>query len=173
MLSAVGALAVPCMILAVIAIGFAKRVNVYDAFLEGAKEGMRVSVKLFPAILAVLCAVAMLRESGLMDKAVSVAAPVTDFFGIPAEVVPLAFLRPISGSGAVALLTELLGRLGADSDAGRIAAVMAGSTETTFYTLAVYYSATRVKRTRASLAAAVVGDIAGMLGAVWVCRLIF
>lgn len=165
--------AVPLMLFLIISAGAAKKVPVYDTFIEGGTEGLKSVLHIFPILLAVLTAVAMLRESGAMDILTGLLRPITDFLNIPEEIVPLALLRPISGGGSIGLLTDMLGTYGADSLAGRIASVMAGSTETTFYTIAVYFSATRAKYTRCVLPASLIGDFAGLIGSVYICNMLF
>lgn len=169
----ISSLAVPMIILVFVSFAAAKKTSVYDAFISGAEDGLVTLRRIFPVLLAILVAAAMLRASGLMDLAVSALSPITDKFNIPPETVPLALLRPISGGGSIGLLTELLNTYGPDSPAGRMASVMAGSTETTFYTLAVYYSATRVKYTRPTLAAALIGDCVGIIGSAVICNILF
>lgn len=165
--------AVPLMLFAVIAVGSVKRLEVYDLFIRGCEDGLKTVLQIFPILLAILTATAMFRESGAMELMVRLAEPLTNFLKIPNEIVPLALLRPISGGGSIGLLTDILNTYGADSLIGRIASVMAGSTETTFYTIAVYFRATRVKYTRCALPAALIGDFAGLVSSVYICKMIF
>ena len=165
--------AVPLMLLLIISKGASKKIPVYDTFIEGSEEGLKTVLHIFPVLLAILTAVSMLRESGAMDIITGLIKPLTERLGIPEEIVPLALLRPVSGGGSIGLLTDILNTYGADSIIGRIASVMAGSTETTFYTIAVYFSATQVRHTRCVLPAALIGDLVGFIGSVYICNLIF
>jgi spore maturation protein B len=148
-------------------------VKVYPAFLEGARSGFETAVRIIPALVAVFVMIAMLRASGAMDAAAAALAPVTGALGIPASVLPLALVRPLSGGAAQGVVAELLKTEGPDSWAGRLAAVMAGSTETTFYVIAVYMGAAGISRPRHAIAAGLVADLAGFTAAVAVSRLVF
>jgi len=150
-----------------------RRVKVYPAFLDGARSGFETAVRIIPALVAVFVMIAMLRASGAMDAAAGVLAPVTEALGIPASVLPLALVRPLSGGAAQGVVAELLKTEGPDSWAGRLASVMAGSTETTFYVIAVYMGAAGISRPRHAIAAGLVADLAGFTAAVAVCRLVF
>ncbi len=143
-----------------------RRKAAYSLFIEGACDGMRTLMAMFPPVLAVMCAVSMLESSGLWGMITAAAAPALAKLGIPAEVVPLALVRPFSGSGALGVYSQLLAGSGPDSFAGKAASVMMGSTETTFYTLSVYFSGTRVKDSLRILPVALLGDF---LGAVLSC----
>jgi len=165
--------AIPLMLLLFLGWGIAKRVKVYEVFVEGAKDGFQVAVKIIPYLVAMLVAIGIFRASGAMDVVVAVLSPVTNLIGMPAETVPLALLRPLSGSGSLGLMTDLMKVHGADSFIGVLGSTMYGSSETTFYVLAVYFGAVGIKKTRQALAAGIVADIAGMLGALFICRIIF
>ncbi|MCX7714922.1 MAG: spore maturation protein [Clostridia bacterium] len=173
LISRICVFAVPIILGCIIAAGLFRKVPVYESFISGAEDGIRTVIKIFPILLAVLTAVAMLRASGAMELIIYFIKPVTDFLGIPGDIVPLALLRPISGGGSIGLLTDILNTSGADTFTGRAASVIMGSTETTFYTLAVYFRATKVKYTRVALPAALIGDMAGICMSVWICRIIF
>lgn len=164
---------IPFVMLVIISYGMYKKADVYSSFIEGAEEGMKTVVKIFPVITAILVAVAMLRESGTMDIIINAAKPVTDFLHIPEEVMPLMLLRPVSGGGSLGILTDMLDKYGPDSFIGRCSSVIMGATETTLYTMMVYFSATKVKYTRATLGAALIADITGMCMGVYICSLIF
>jgi spore maturation protein B len=140
-----------------------KKTDVFGEFTEGVKEGLETVKGIFPSLFVLVVCVGMLRASGAVDAISSLLAPLTDKLGFPREVIPLYLLRPFSGSGALAIAETILHDNGPDSFAGKVASVVLGSSETTFYTLAIYFSATKVKRTRYALAAAMVGDFA-----VWV-----
>lgn len=156
---------------AVYALG--KKVDVFSALTCGAKSGLEVVLKIFPSLVALLSAVSMLRASGALDAATAVLSPVFEFLGIPPETASLVFLRPISGSGALAVGSEIMSKFGADSLVGRTAAVMLGSTETTFYVIAIYFGAANVKKSRYAIPAALCADLAGFIAASFFSRLFF
>jgi spore maturation protein B len=147
--------------------------KVYPAFLDGAKSGFETAVRIIPPLVAVFVLLAMLRASGALEAAAAALAPLTDALGIPASVLPLALVRPLSGGAAQGVVAEVLATEGPDSWAGRLASVMAGSTETTFYVIAVYMGAAGVSRPRHAIAAGLLADLAGFTAAVLVCRLVF
>ena len=149
---------VPAVIGGIFLWGLCRGVNVFDAFLEGAREGLGTVVSILPALVCLLTAVSMFKAAGALDVLVHSLAPLARAAGIPGEVLPLALLRPISGSGAMVLFKDILDTYGPDSFAGRVASVLEGSSETTFYTIAVYYGATGVKKTRHTLAASLTAD---------------
>jgi spore maturation protein B len=153
--------------------GLAKRVPVYETFVEGAREGFNVAVRIIPYLVAILFAGAMFRASGAMDFLVRVLDPVLGLIGFPAEVLPMAIVRPLTGSGSAALVVDMINRYGEDSIFVKMAAVMFGSTETTFYVLAVYFGAVSIKKTRHAVAAGLTADISAMLIAVWLVRLLY
>jgi spore maturation protein SpmA len=155
--------------------GAARRVRVYEVFVEGAKEGFQVALKIIPYLVAILTAVGMLRASGAMEAMVTALGPWTAPLGLPAEALPMALLRPLSGSGAFAVLASVLNdpSLGPDSYIGFLASTLQGCTETTFYVLAVYFGAVQVRRIRYSLAAGLAADLAGIIAAVAACRYLF
>jgi len=140
-----------------------KNVNVYDSFIEGAENGLITILSIFPALVAILVVSAMLRESGAVDLLSAILSPVTDFFNIPKEILPLAIVRPMSGGGSIGLLSELVGNFGAKSRISRMACILCASTETTFYTIMVYFKNTKVKYTKQVLWAAIFGDLVGIL----------
>jgi len=167
------ALVVPLLIAAVAAFALSRKQDVYSALVEGAAGGLQTVLKIFPALVGLFTAIYMLRASGAMDAAANLLAPALEKIGIPAEVAPLIFIRPISGSGALAVGSEIISTHGADSLIGRIAAVMLGSTETTFYVIAVYFGAVGIKKTRYAIPAALCADLAGFLAAALTVRLLF
>ena len=164
--------AVPVVVLAVLITGMARRVPVFDEFTAGAADGLHACVKILPSLVALITAVSMLRASGLLELLTAAVAPVARAVGIPSEIVPLALLRPVSGSGSLVMLGSLYTTYGADSLIGRVASVMQTSTETLFYTIAVYYGSVGVKRTRHTLAAAAGGDICSVILAALTVRLL-
>ncbi len=161
------------MFLLIIVYALFKRVKIYDAFLEGAKEGLNTVITIFPPILAILFSINMFKASGAMDILSKLISPLTSFIGLPSEMVPFAILRPISGSGSLALATDLFKEYGTDSFVGRAVSTLMGSTETTFYTLSVYFGATKVKNIRHSLKCALIADFIGIILSIWVVRLVF
>jgi Uncharacterized membrane protein len=167
------ALAIPLILAAVAVYGLWRRVNVYEALLAGIGEGFSVMLRIAPAMIALLSAVAMLRESGALDMLAEALAPLLNTVGIPAETTALMLMRPLSGSGALGICSELIAAHGPDSAVGRTAAVMLGSTETTFYTIAVYFGAAGVSRTRYAIPAALCADLSGFLAAAFAVRLFF
>ena len=152
------------LILASLALyGALRGVDVFAAMTEGIADGLRVLLRIFPAVAALLCAVYALRASGALDALTGLLAPIFRLLGIPVETAPLVLLRPISGSGALAVAGDIMARYGPDSLAGRTAAVMLGSTETTFYVIAVYFGAAGVKKTRWAIPAALCADFTGFV----------
>ena len=164
---------VPLIIAAVALYGMARRVDVYDALVQGAGEGLGVLLRIVPPLVGLLTAVYMLRASGALELAARALAPVLTALGIPPETAPLMLIRPVSGSGALAVASELMAAHGPDSTVGRVAAVMMGSTETTFYTIAVYFGSAGIVRTRHTVPAALAADFTGFLAAAWTVRLFF
>lgn len=161
---------IPAVIALVLIYSLVKRLPSYEIFIDGAEDGMKIVVGIFPPLVAVLTAAYMLRASGTLDLLVSLLSPIKNL--IPAEVMPLALIRPISGSGATGILAEILSAHGADSLIGRLASVIMGSTETTFYCLCVYFAKTRVKHNMRAIPFAAVGDIVGILTAAILIKLL-
>ena len=168
---------VDCMvplILAVTAVAaLGKRERTYDILLDGAREGFRMLLTIAPALVVLLSAVGTLRASGALEAFSAVLSPVLEFVGIPPQTVLLLLVRPISGSAALAIGAELIGEYGVDSMIGRTAAVMLGSTETTFYTTSVYFGSWGISKTRYAVPAALIADAVGFLAASWTVRLFF
>lgn len=150
-----------------------KRVDVFSALTDGAAEGLKVVIKIVPSLVALLTAVSMFQASGAMDALASLLSPVLTKLGIPPETTALMLVRPVSGSGALAVGSEIISRFGPDSLEGRTAAVMLGSTETTFYTIAVYFGAAGIKKTRHTIPAALIADLTGFIAAALAVRLFF
>lgn len=150
-----------------------RRVDVFSALTTGAGEGLSVVLRILPPLVALLTAVYMLRASGALELLTELLTPVLTFLGIPPETVGLLLIRPVSGSGALAVGSDIMQTYGPDSTIGRTAAVMLGSTETTFYTVAVYYGAAGIRRTRHTIPAALAADITGFLTAAWTVRWMF
>ena len=166
-------LVVPGLLLAVSCAALAGKRDVYTLMVTGAANGLSVVIQILPALVILLSSVYMLRASGAMDFLVRFATPLCRFLGIPPEAVPLVLIRPISGSAALAIGSELMAAHGVDSEIGRITAVMLGSTETTFYTISVYFGAAGIRRTRYTIPAALIADLTGFLAASWVTRWLF
>ncbi len=153
--------------------GLFKRVPVYESFVEGAKEGFNVAVRIIPYLVAILFAIGMFRASGAMDFLVTSLNPLLAFVGFPGEVLPMAIIRPLTGSGSAGLVADMINEYGEDSLFVKMAATMFGSTETTFYVVAVYFGAVNIKKTRHAVPAGLTADFAAMLIAVWTVRLLF
>lgn len=164
---------VPLLLAFVAVFGMSKKVNIYDALTKGAGEGLTILLRILPALVGLLTAVYMLRASGAMEFLGQLLSPVLEVLGIPPETVGLLFIRPVSGSGALAIGSELMATYGPDSYIGRVAAVMLGSTETTFYTIAVYFGSAGVHKTRYAVPAALAADLAGFMAAAFAVRLLF
>ena len=164
---------VPLLMLGVSLWGLVKRVDLWGALVEGAQDGLKVLLRIVPALIGLLTAVYMLRASGALELLGEVVGPFLQNVGIPAEVIGLLLVRPVSGSAALGVGAELIQSYGPDSLVGRTAAVMLGSTETTFYTIAVYFGAAGVAKTRYAIPAALCADVAGFLAAAWATRLVF
>ena len=164
---------IPIIIFLILTYGYLKGVKVYEAFIEGAKEGLLIVYKIFPYIAAMLLAVGMLRKSGGLDFLLYILTPITSAAGIPKDVVPLILMKPLSGSGALGILADILKRVGPDGFAGVLACVIMSSTETIFYTITVYFGSIGIKNIRHTLAAALIADLAGIIAALIICRYLF
>ncbi len=169
----VSTLAIPFIVLMVLLYGYYKGVRVYEVFVEGAGEGIKISVRILPYLLAMLLAIGVFRYSGAMEIFIYVIKYPARLMGIPPEIIPLVLMRPLSGSGALGVLSETLKVYGPDSFVGRVASTMMGSTETIFYTIAVYFGAVGIRNIRHVLPAALLADLAGVIASVLVCRLVF
>lgn len=164
---------VPLLLLVICCIGLHKKENNYDLLLSGATDGLRLLITLIPCLVLLLTSVSMLRSSGAIEAISTVVAPFFQFFGIPPETAILVLIRPISGSAALAVGTELMATYGVDSVIGRTVAVMLGSTETTFYTISVYFGAAGIKKTRYTIPAALIADLTGFIVAALTVRIFF
>lgn len=171
MINYLSSIAMPLIILLIILYGVSEKNKVFDTFLKGAKEGLEIVIGLFPTLLGIFLAVGALRSSGIIELIVKVIEPVLNILNIPAQIMPLALLRPISGSASMAVATDIMTQYGVDSKIGLIASVIMGSTETTFYTIAIYTSSVGIKKTRCVLVAALIADIVGMIASVVICRI--
>jgi spore maturation protein B len=153
--------------------GLIKGVRVYEEFVEGAKEGFEVAVTIIPYLVAILFAIGMFRASGAMDFLIGALDPVLGLIGVPAEVLPMAIIRPLTGSGSAAIVADMINQFGEDSLFVKMAATMFGSTETTFYVIAVYFGAINIRETRHAVPAGLFADLVGVLASVYVVKLLF
>lgn len=150
-----------------------KKINVFDAFVVGAKQGFETSVGLIPYLIAMLVGIGMLRASGFFELIYQLLAPLLTRLGMPADLLPLALIRPFSGSASTGVMAELIHEHGGDALISKMAATMMGSTETTFYIIAVYFGAVNIRRTRQAIPAGLLADLAGIIASVCVCRFLF
>lgn len=164
---------IPCLLAFVVIFALGRKTDVYNALVQGAENGLNITFRIIPALVALLTGVSMLRASGALDAITALLAPAMDLLGIPPEVTPLMFIRPLSGSGGLAVGAELMAEYGADSTIGRMAAVILGCSETTFYTIAVYYGAAGITKTRYTIPAAITADIAAFFGSALAVNLFF
>ena len=159
-------MSIPLFISVILFIGIKEKKNVFDLFIEGAKEGLKITLKLFPNLIGIFLAIYMLRSSGLIDFICKSISFITDFFNIPSEILPLALIKPFSGSGSIATATEIMANYGVDSTIGKIAAVIMGSSETTFYVIALYMGSVKIKNTRKIIIPTLLADIASIITAI-------
>jgi spore maturation protein B len=166
-------IAIPFIILLIIGLAECKKIKVYEKFVEGAKEGFTIAIKIIPYLVAMLLAIGMFRASGALDLLNIILSPVTKLIGMPVEVIPMALMRPLSGSGSLGVMAELMKTHGPDSLVGFIASTMYGSTETTFYVIAVYFGAVNIQKVKYALPAGLIADAAGLIAAVLICSAVF
>ena len=150
-----------------------KKIKVYESFVDGAKDGFDIAVRIMPYLIAILVAIGMFRASGAMELFISLISPFLNAVAFPPENVPLAIMRPLSGSGSLGLFTDLVNEYGTDSLFTKIGATMFGSTETTFYVLAVYFGSVGIRKSRHALIAGLIADAVGVIAAVYICKIIF
>lgn len=153
--------------------GAIKKINVFEAFVNGAKQGFETSISILPYLIAMMVAIGMLRASGFFELLNSMLAPILSALGMPSELLPLAIIRPFSGSASTGIMAELIHQHGGDSFIAKTAATMMGSTETTFYVIAIYFGAIGIKRTRHAIPAGLLADFAGVVASVAICRYLF
>jgi spore maturation protein B len=165
--------AIPVLLVGIPLVGMIRKIKVYDVFIEGAREGFNVAIRIIPFLVGILVAIGMFRASGAMDLLTDALRPAMAAIHFPAELFPLVILRTLSGSGSLALTTDMIKRYGPDSMIGRMAATMYGGSETTFYVLAVYFGAVGVRRTRHAVPSALIGDAVAAIVAVAVCTWLF
>lgn len=163
---------VPIILLIIVTYGMFKGRKVYEWFVEGAKEGLTVCLRIFPYLLAMIVAVNIFREANLLDTLNNILSPITTLIGLPKEIVPLVLIKPLSGSGAMGVFSDILKNYGADSNIGLISSVIMGTTETIFYTITVYFGAIKVKKIRHTLWAAILADITAIIMAITMVRLV-
>ena len=166
-------LIVPLLLALTASVALIKKTDVFSALTDGASDGLKVVVKIIPSLIALLTAVSMFQASGAMDALTLLFSPALRALGIPEETAALILVRPVSGSGALAVGSEIISKFGPNSLEGRTAAVMLGSTETTFYTIAVYFTAAKIKKTRHVIPAALMADLTGFIAAAFAVRLFF
>lgn len=169
----VGIYVMPVSVVLIILFGLIRKVPIFDAFLQGAKDGMKSTASIAPALIGLITAVTMLKTSGALDMFTSFIRPIMDFLGFPLELLPLAILRPISGSGSIAILDNVMSNNGVDTFIGRVGSVMMGSTETTFYAIAVYFGAIGIKNTRHAIASSLAADVTSAIISIFTVLLIF
>jgi len=165
--------AIPAIFIVILLVAVLKKVKAYDLFVDGAKEGIETIFRIMPSLVGLLVAVGVFKASGALDILIFILRPLIDILGMPPQVAPLALLRPISGSASFAFVTEIIKAFGPDTYEGRVAATMMGSTETIFYTLAVYYGAVGIKNIRYTLIAALMADVISVIASLWACNFIF
>ena len=162
--------AVPVVILLIIVYGVIEKIKVFDTFIDGVKEGIEIVIGIFPTLMGLFLAITLLRESGVLELVINFLTPITNLFSIPKEIMPLAMLRPISGSASMAVATDIMSQYGTDTIIGLITSTLMGSTETTLYTIAIYTSIVKIKKIRFVLIAALIGDFIGMVASVGIWR---
>lgn len=167
----ISASAIPIIILIILFYGIREKQKVFDCFLEGATEGVKIVAGLFPTLIGIFLAVGALRTSGILDFIIGIISPVTSLLKIPSQILPLAMLRPISGSASMGVAVDIMKQYGVDTTIGMITSVIMGSTETTFYTIAIYTACIKVKKIRFVLVAALLADLAGMISSVIICQI--
>ena len=170
-ISYISNISIPIIIIIILLYGLKEKKNIFDIFLKGAKDGSNMVISIFPTLIGLFLAIQALSSSGILDFLIGLLSPILDILSIPTEIMPLAILRPISGSGSMAIATEIMKKFGVDSFIGLIAATIMGSTETTLYTIAVYTNSVDIKKIRFVLLAALSADITGMIASVAIWRI--
>lgn len=165
--------AIPFMLLVIPLYALFKKVPVYESFVEGAEEGLTTAFKIVPFLVGMLVAISVFRASGAMDIICRLMAPVLNPLGVPPEIMPLALMRPLSGSGVMAMASELMKAQGADSFLGRLASTLQGSTDTTFFILTVYFGSVGVKKYRYSILIGLLADVSGLIASIYICNRLF
>ena len=171
-LNYISTIAVPLIIFIIILYGVLERKKVFDIFIDGAKDGIKTTIKILPTLIGLFFAIGALRSSGILEGIEKILKPILNFIKFPTEIFPLAILRPISGGASLAAATEIIKKYGVDSEIGIIASVIMGATETTLYTIAIYSGYVKIRRTRFVLLAALMADITGIITAIIACRIL-
>lgn len=166
-------LVIPIIILIIVFCGVIEKLNIFDLFIKGAKEGLIITFKLFPTLIGIFLAVGLLRSSGVLDFVSKILNPVIKFFNISPEIIPLALIRPISGSASIGIATDIMKNNGVDSLIGKTASVIMGATETTLYIIAIYTGSVMIKKHRGILIGALTADFIGIITAIIVCKLLY
>lgn len=172
MISYISLVAMPLIILVIIIFAVKEKKDTFDLFIEGAKEGAEITLKIFPTLIGIFFSIGLLRNSGIMELIIKILNPITTLINFPSEIIPLALIRPISGSGAIGIATDIMKNSGVDSYIGKVASVIMGSTETTVYTIAVYTAGLKVKIDKEVLIAALFADAVGIVCSVIFCRIL-
>lgn len=173
LISTISTWSIPVIIILILCFGLIKKVKIYDTFTEGAYDGIKTILNIFPYLLAMLLAINIFRASGALELLVKLLEPIIRRLNIPEEVMPLMFLRPLSGSGSLSYTGYLMKVYGADSYIGKLASTIQGSTETTFYIIAVYFGAVGIKKYRYAVIIGLLADLAGFFAAVFICKILF
>lgn len=171
MINYISSIAIPMVIFIIILYGTIEKKKMFDIFLKGAKDGIKIVIKIFPTLVGLFLAIGLLRNSGLLEFIIDIINPILIKLQIPSEILPLAILRPISGSASIAIATDIMKSFGVDNNIGIIASVIMGSTETTLYTIAVYTSSVGIKDTKYVLPAALIADLVGITTSIIVCQM--
>lgn len=163
----------PAILLLILTMGLFKKVPLYETFTEGAKDGFKVAVNIIPYLVAIIVAISMFRASGIIEMIGTALKPMLTHFNIPADTIPIMLVRSLSGSAALGIFSDIANNLGPDDYATKLSAVMVGSSETTFYVLAVYFGAVGISKLRYALLVGLLADFIGIVAAVWVCNMMF
>jgi len=172
-LDSISAWTIPVLLAGIVVFGYVRGVKVYEAFVEGAAEAVQLAVRIVPYLVAIFVAVGLFRESGALELTTRLLKPLLDVCGVPGEVLPLMIIRPLSGGGALGVTAELIGNHGPDSFVGRLASIMQGSTDTTFFILTFYFGSVGIKRIRHAMTVGLLADAAGFAAAIYVCHRVF
>ncbi|MGM0369071.1 MAG: spore maturation protein [Bacillota bacterium] len=165
--------AIPFIIVVIISLSFYKGIDVYDVFTTGAMEGISVGTKILPCLVAMLMAISIFRSSGALDMFLGFISAPLEGLGVPQEIIPLGLIRPLSGTGSLGIVADIINEFGPDSFLGKLASTMQGSTETTFYVATVYFGAIKIKNTRHAIIAGLIADLVGFFAAIYICQLVF
>mgnify|MGYP002536392537 FL=1 len=165
--------ALPALLIIILTVGIVKKVPIYEEFTDGAKDGFKVAINIIPYLVAIVVGISMLRASGAIEMCANFLAPILTKLHVPADTLPLMIVRSLSGSAALGVFSDIANNLGPDSYATKLAAVMVGSSETTFYVLAVYFGAVGISKIRYALIIGLLADIVGIIAAILVCHILF